>query len=512
MGAKESKHPNVETVGPACFGELEWPGEAIQALLDEVKEARAEVAAREDEGEEGAEEQRYPFQLEDRCQEYGMTALHYAAEAGHVDAVRELLGRRPGMVDIRSAKPERREELDMRDRKAWKEKKARILALASPFAAQCRCFPGTTPLIIASRHGHWEVVEVLLSFGADVGAVDERGRTALHMACQYGELQVVEVLAKHMEEKLRRSLLDAQDAMGQTPIHYLAHGNDFMEHVELYGKEATHHRRIGDVVVVFKSEDDYRMENQVHVLRRMLALGAKPELEDKNGFTPLYYAAKSQPPILAILLQMGCNPEGRIGDAATRYRMWLNGNKYGPDPRLAAKGEEHGQSTEIEVERLEHNVPERNERENSPSGEKSNLGEKEQSEKKDKKGVDKDGSDDEVSKGSNDGTVVEDSDRDVRSAGGSKASHCSEDSSIREDCLSETNESETEEARNRKAEKLEDDGSGEEPLRRPQQQGAVFAMSLSDLSPEGHFHAEKISLEYDDDDDDDDSIGMMRRR
>jgi ankyrin repeat protein len=54
----------------------------------------------------------------------------------------------------------------------------------------------TTPLMVAAANGHRHVVEFLTYRGADVGAVQGCGSTALHLASMYGRVEVVDFLAR----------------------------------------------------------------------------------------------------------------------------------------------------------------------------------------------------------------------------------------------------------------------------------------------------------------------------
>ena len=53
---------------------------------------------------------------------------------------------------------------------------------------------GITPLIMASRIDHKEIIKLLLSKGADPNITDNAGISALHFACTYGNAAIVEML------------------------------------------------------------------------------------------------------------------------------------------------------------------------------------------------------------------------------------------------------------------------------------------------------------------------------
>jgi len=72
---------------------------------------------------------------------------------------------------------------------------------------------GQRPLQIASLHGRARAVAVLLDHGADLEAVDQNGRTALHSACHQGELDVAKQLIA------RTANVNASDHNGMTPLH-----------------------------------------------------------------------------------------------------------------------------------------------------------------------------------------------------------------------------------------------------------------------------------------------------
>eukprot|EP00957_Ditylum_brightwellii_P132503 10104634-Ditylum_brightwellii.AAC.1 len=56
---------------------------------------------------------------------------------------------------------------------------------------------GDTPLHIATREGHRELVEVLLTPGVDVNSAANSGWTSLHITAREGHKEVVKVLLSH---------------------------------------------------------------------------------------------------------------------------------------------------------------------------------------------------------------------------------------------------------------------------------------------------------------------------
>jgi len=69
-----------------------------------------------------------------------------------------------------------------------------LLALGADPNARAKEGHAVTPLQHAAWAGHVEVARVLLDHGADVNAVDECGKTALHWAAECGHTDVVKLL------------------------------------------------------------------------------------------------------------------------------------------------------------------------------------------------------------------------------------------------------------------------------------------------------------------------------
>ena len=70
-----------------------------------------------------------------------------------------------------------------------------------------------TPLHVASKHGHLEIVQILLEAHADIMARDEEQKTALHFAAERGHNQVVQLLLSYQAD------LTTVDAERRTILH-----------------------------------------------------------------------------------------------------------------------------------------------------------------------------------------------------------------------------------------------------------------------------------------------------
>ena len=102
------------------------------------------------------------------------TALHIAANQGHVEVCEVLLGREVG-TDI-----------------------------------EARTTMQRTALHLASIKGHVNVTRTLLQAGSDINAKDSEGWTALHYACFFGYLDLIEVLLQS------KPALEQENNLGKT--------------------------------------------------------------------------------------------------------------------------------------------------------------------------------------------------------------------------------------------------------------------------------------------------------
>ena len=228
----------------------------------------------------------------------GWSAIHWAAEEGHLDIVRMLLesGANPNAV--------------------------------SSF--------GTPPLHCAANGGHVSIARLLLQKGADPLKSTCHGWTALHHAAFMGHSDVVEYL---LENDRIRSAASQQDNHGWSVLHLAVHSRDLATVLILLDKSVIaepqilfdesgltaeewldrgplNHAQKGISKLAFSKS---RCCRAVTHLRQAVTIGSIPMIRllsrlningtDSGRRTALYYAAKKRKlPIMDLLLGMGADP------------------------------------------------------------------------------------------------------------------------------------------------------------------------------------------------------------
>jgi ankyrin repeat protein len=183
----------------------------------------------------------------------GMRALHFAAQVDQPEVIRFLL-----------------------------QKGADVAATESH---------GGTPLHLAVMSGKLEAARMLLDCDAPPSTQDRYKNTPLNMAATAGNVEIVRLLLDH------RVPVDVADAGGNTPLHGAAlvrvARSNFIPSPEIPvdGVNAS-------VDTINKSQP----ANKLIIARLLLAKGAKPNVKNQEGATPIDAAAKfGTPEILAAL-------------------------------------------------------------------------------------------------------------------------------------------------------------------------------------------------------------------
>ncbi|XP_029953506.1 poly [ADP-ribose] polymerase tankyrase-2-like [Salarias fasciatus] len=169
----------------------------------------------------------------------GQTALHRAAQRGHLQTCRLLLaaGCDPLLTSLQGFSPSQLGNASVQevlqaegvlignsevDRQLLEASKSgdveTVKKLCTVQNVNCRDVEGrqSTPLHFAAGYNRLAVVQFLLQRGADVHAKDKGGLVPLHNACSYGHYEVAELLVLH------GAVVNVADLWKFTPLHEAA--------------------------------------------------------------------------------------------------------------------------------------------------------------------------------------------------------------------------------------------------------------------------------------------------
>jgi len=203
----------------------------------------------------------------DRADKDGKTVLSYAISAGCHDVVTQLLKRRANV------------------------RKQAYVALAA-------------------GRGRWDIMRDLIDHGADVNKGDGHAVTALHHAASGGKTEMMDFLLG------RGANINQRDAYGETPLYKAAkaHHRDAFRFLMYRG---------ADVTVASGSRHTFDSETVLHQLawsgqtdlaEQVLVRGAKVDVRDNHGWTPLWCAvAAGNLDMVKVLVKAGA-------DVNTRYK------------------------------------------------------------------------------------------------------------------------------------------------------------------------------------------------
>ncbi|XP_014237512.1 ankyrin-1-like [Trichogramma pretiosum] len=260
---------------------------------------------------------------------FGNTPLHLAMLHGHKKATESLLraGADPNLANDKGETPlhvicRRADGCDIVE---VFFKVVRELRGKPQVQVDARDCYGNTALHLAVRHRSTMKFSILLVNGADPNLADNVGCTALHLVCHslrpYGSMSRFFEIVDQMQRQVR---LDAQDNAGWTPLHVAVHSRckgKFQTLLER-GADPNVANRDGQTALHFlgsRIHDDFMWRffgivgdtrrpvlidardtrgrtpllvalfaKNTRAAKRLLSVGANPNLADADGWTPLH--------------------------------------------------------------------------------------------------------------------------------------------------------------------------------------------------------------------------------
>ena len=195
-----------------------------------------------------------------------------------------------------------------------------------------------TPILIACQGGQPEIVDYLISKGANIEVKDKNGdslihfatiggflsivqyliekqninkeikgkggKTPLHYACEKGHLPIIEYLVS------KGVNIEARDKKEKTPVHYACQGG----HLQIVEYLMSKYVNIGAITKTGNHVIHYAsMGGLVPIIHYLITqLNVNKDLQGNNKKTPLHCACeKGQFPVVEYLVSIGANKEAR---------------------------------------------------------------------------------------------------------------------------------------------------------------------------------------------------------
>ncbi|KAL2545064.1 Ankyrin repeat family protein [Forsythia ovata] len=202
------------------------------------------------------------------------TPVHVAAILGHVDFVREILGRKPEFtreLNTRLSSP-----LHLASAKGHSEV-VRVLLSANSQMCLARDRNGLTPLHLAAIKGRIDVVKELVRAKPDAALVTvDRGQSILHLCVKYYQLEALKLLVQTIGDQ---EFTNSKDSDGNTILHLGVADKqietvDFLLKVSATEVNARNLSGMTPMDILIRSRKDVRDEEIEESLKRGGALGS----------------------------------------------------------------------------------------------------------------------------------------------------------------------------------------------------------------------------------------------
>jgi ankyrin repeat protein len=252
----------------------------------------------------------------------GRTALHFAANSGHLDLVKYLLAKGvdinlksnanttplhfaafSGHLDIVKWLVENHAELEIKNNQmatplyfAAMKGHSDVLKYLVENGAVVDALDREegTPLHAAAQSGHLEAVKLLIQSSAEKKKKDTNGRTVIHFACQNGNKKIVNFLI------ISGLKIDDPDFYGKTPLYYAAFGG-YKDAVDLLSPS-------GLININFAASDENTylhaavVGGLIEFAEKLISKEANVNIKNIYGITPYMSAIKHEKTEIAELL------------------------------------------------------------------------------------------------------------------------------------------------------------------------------------------------------------------
>lgn len=165
---------------------------------------------------------------------------------------------------------------------------------------------GKTALYRASSWGHLDIVNLLLTAGADVNKMNKKRRTPLYIASKKGHVDIVNLLLYAGAD------MDIADIYDKTPL-YIASKTGHVDIINLLLSAGANVNK-GDLTPLYIASE----ERHLDIVKLLLSAGADVNKVNSNGETPLCIASwNGSLDIVKLLLDAGADPKKTTGYGKT---------------------------------------------------------------------------------------------------------------------------------------------------------------------------------------------------
>eukprot|EP00741_Cyanophora_paradoxa_P025761 tig00000391_g24858.t2 len=177
-----------------------------------------------------------------------------------------------------------------------------------------------TPLLLAAERSP-ELVQDLLDLGADPLCKDAKGATALHVACEFGQVDASRALLEAASKTGRLlGILSATTCKGQAPVHVaIEHCPALVKILLEFGADPLCKDATGATALHVACE-----LGRVYASWALLEAAAKTErlldiltARDRKGRAPVHVAIEHCPAVVEVLLKFGADPLCKNAEGST---------------------------------------------------------------------------------------------------------------------------------------------------------------------------------------------------